>query len=129
MMAPVRPHRLHRLHRPINFVLALALLLASTLGLMHGTVHAPGLQQVETAQQATAGDAASLHGWVHQLFDHHDGDQCRLYDQLSGGCAALGVPPVVLALALPAASLPCFLGRAPCAPFAHFEARGPPALR
>ena len=125
----ITPVRLHRLHRPIDFVLALALLLASTLGLIHGTVHAPGLQQLETAEAATPDGAPSLHGWVHQLFDHHDGDQCRLYDQLSGGCAALGVPPVVLAPALPAAGLPCFLGRAPCAPFAHFEARGPPAPR
>jgi hypothetical protein len=43
------PVRMHRFRRPINFILTLALLLASTLGMMHGSLHAPGLQHFETA--------------------------------------------------------------------------------
>lgn len=128
-------------------MLALALLLASTLGLVHGTLHAPGLQGAATALAAASGadlpahaeaDSAAdtgatspgLHAWLFKLFDHHDGgDQCRLYDQLSGGCSPPGVPLVLAALALPSASFAYFLGLAPFAASAPFEARAPPTPR
>jgi hypothetical protein len=135
--------RIHRIHRPINFVLALALLLASTLGLVHGNLHAPGLQHLEAtlahpavavAAQADGPAAAAdeagptpLHGWLLKLFDHHDGQQCRLYDQLNGGCAPLGVPLVAVPVALPTAIFLYFLGQPPVWPPALFEARGPPS--
>lgn len=132
---------MHRFRRPINFVLTLALLLASTLGMMHGSLHAPGLQHFETAlEQHSSGGAALAdgsaasadptgpsHGWLLKLFDHQEGQQCRLYDQLSGGCAPLGVPMVAVAIALPTATLPYFMGQAPAWPPALFEARGPPS--
>jgi hypothetical protein len=131
MMAPVTPHRLRR---PLHLVLALALLLASTLGLMHASLHAPGLQQLELQQAAHAatasGEAATpppLHGWLLKLFDHHEGAECRLYDQLGGSCSPPGVPLVVAVLALPAASFHFFLGQPPARPPALFEARGPPS--
>jgi hypothetical protein len=129
-----------RLRRPISLVLALALLLASTLGLVHGTLHAPGLQGSATTLSAVPGadppahaNAATtpgLHAWLLKLFDHHDGsDQCRLYDQLSGGCSPPGVPLVLAALALPSASFAYFLGHAPLPASAPFEARAPPTSR
>jgi hypothetical protein len=133
MMAPVTPSRLRP---PLHLVLALALLLASTLGLMHGSLHAPGLQQLAQLQQAGQADAPSgepaamakppLHGWLLKLFDHHEGAECRLYDQLSGSCSPPGVPPVVAILALPTAGFHFFLGLPPARPLAPFEARGPP---
>lgn len=136
------PVRIHRFHRQINFVLMLALLLASTLGLMHGTLHAPGLQHLEaTLAQPIDGAAqaggpvlatdevgpTSPHGWLLKLFDHHDGQQCRLYDQLSNGCAPPGVPLVAVPVVWPAASPRYFLDQAPAWPPALFEARGPPS--
>jgi len=123
----------------------LALLLASTLGLVHGLVHAPGLQRVEAPQahQASSGIAHAddpvaegehagsppSHGWLLKLFGHHDGEQCRLYDQLSGSCALPGVPLVAVAVALPTAIFLYSLGQPPVLPFAPFEARAPPSNR
>ena len=118
----------------------LALLLASTLGLVHGLVHAPGWQRVQAHQPcsgmahaddlAAEGDHAGSppsHGWLLKLFDHHDGDQCRLYDQLSGGCALPGVPLIAVLVALPTALFLYFLGQPPALPSALFEARAPPS--
>lgn len=128
-----------RCKRSISFVLAFALLLASTLGMVHGTVHAPGLQQLEAraAQAACASEAPagmleacageSAHGWLSRLFGHHDDEQCRLYDQLAGGCSPLGVPLVPAGLVLPHAIPHFFLAVAPCCPPALFNARGPPS--
>jgi len=121
----------------------LALLLASTLGLVHGLVHAPGLQRIEAARahEASGGmpGADSLaaesdhagstpsHGWLLKLFDHHGDGQCRLYDQLSGGCALPSVPFVAVPVALPTAIFLYFLGQPPLSPPALFKARGPPS--
>jgi len=141
-----------RLHRPISFVLALALLLASTLGLVHGTLHAPAVFHVDAFAPTAAGQLASSsqsanapahaedeirsaaagpHAWLFKLFDHHEGsDQCRLYDLLSGNCSPPGVPLAVLAaLALPQANFSYFHGLAPQRPSAPFDARAPPTAR
>jgi hypothetical protein len=121
----------------------LALLLASTLGLVHGLVHAPGMQRVEatpaiqasggvaqaddpSAQGGHAGSSTS-HGWLLKLFDHHEGEQCRLYDQLSGSCALPGVPLIAAAVVLPTAIFLYSLGQPRVLPSALFEARAPPS--
>jgi len=137
--------RIHRFHRPISFVLALALLLASTLGMVHGNLHAPGLHQADTtlarpavgainladgygsAPAAGESGPTPLHGWLLKLFDHHDGEQCRLYDQLSGSCALPSVPFVAAAVVLPTAIFLYSLGQPPVLPSALFEARAPPS--
>ncbi len=118
----------------IACVLTLALWFASTLGLVHGVVHTPGLSQA-TAQGPTQVTATHTHksllGSVAALFtDHHEGDaQCRLYDQLSHGPAAVSVPMIVLPLVLPTATFDFFAGEALARWVALFQARGPPSPR
>lgn len=143
---------MRRSKRPIFFVLALALWLASTLGLVHGTLHAPELLGVASTAEtdvtcafdsADASEGArcgassdtshelhashGLHGWLSKLFGHHSGDQCRLYEQLAASCAPLGVPVVAILLALPQSTPAYFLGAAPARSAAVFDARGPPS--
>ncbi|RYH69245.1 MAG: hypothetical protein EON54_02625 [Alcaligenaceae bacterium] len=120
----------------IACVLTLALWFASTLGLVHGVVHTPGLaqgpSQVSTPATSVAGHThKSLLGSVAALFtDHHEGDaQCRLYDQLSHGPAAVSVPLIVLPLVLPTATFDFFAGEALARWVALFQARGPPSPR
>jgi hypothetical protein len=101
--------RRSRCNTGLVIVLALALWLASTLGLMHRVVH------------GGAGHAAPAACGL-------DAD-CRLYDQLAGGAAALSVPLVVLPIALPMARLHYFLGEALARWVTLFDARGPPVTR
>ena len=117
----------------IACVLTLALWFASTLGLVHGVVHTPGLAQAHShAQPSVAAHThQSLFGSVTALFtDHHQGDaQCRIYDQLSHGPAAVAVPLIVLPLVLPTATFDFFQGEALARWVALFDARGPPSVR
>ena len=120
------------LRSAIVFGLALALWFASTLGLVHGTLHGHGALPAPAAvAQADAASSGPAANGIGKLFDGHaDGDtQCRLYDQLSGGHALPAVPPVVLPITLPAASFHFFLGEALARWVALFDARGPPATR
>jgi hypothetical protein len=121
---------LNRLHAPLRsaivFAMVLALWFASTLGQMHGMLHGHGTLPAT----ALPADSSAAHG-AGKLFDGHaDGDnQCRLYDQLSGGHALPGLPPLVLPISLPTASFHFFLGEALARWVALFDARGPPATR
>jgi hypothetical protein len=134
--------QLNRLRRPLSIVLMLAVLLASTLGLVHGTLHAPGLPHGDTTlarygEEATAPATATAtaaskvgqqprHGWLSKLFDHEAGGQCRLYDQLHSHCAPLAVLLVVASLAPAALVFHSFPDEAPAWRPALFDARGPP---
>lgn len=112
--------------------LALALWLATTLGLVHGMLHGYAAPQgAAAALQAGAPSHGTVaQGLGHLFGGHDDGDtQCRLYDQLSGGNALPGLPPLVLPIALPTASFHFFLGEALARWVALFDARGPPATR
>ena len=124
-------------------LLALALWFASTMGLVHGVVHLPGVPQA-IAQTGTGGAsspslpssaakvvrATHLTGFAALFADHADGDaQCRLYDQLSHGSAALSVPLIVLPLVLPTATFDFFQGEVLARWVALFQARGPPSSR
>ena len=117
----------------IACVLTLALWFASTLGLVHGVVHTPGLAQAHSHAQppVAAHTHQSLFGSVTALFtDHHQCDaQCRIYDQLSHGPAAVAVPLIVLPLVLPTATFDFFQGEALARWVALFQARGPPSPR
>ena len=125
-----------RLHSPLRcaivFGLALALWFAGTLGLLHGALHGHGAASGHAValQPDAPGDDHAASG-AGKLFDGHaDGDnQCRLYDQLSGGHALPVLPPLVLPLVLPTASFHYFLGEALARWVALFDARGPPAAR
>ncbi|MEP6721994.1 MAG: hypothetical protein ABJA77_11145 [Variovorax sp.] len=110
--------------------LAVALWVAGTLGLVHRTVHVPGAPHA-TVQQASATAKAHSHGnWIAALFgQHHEDADCRLYDQLAHGPAALGVPMMVLPLVLPVAVFDFLEGQALARWVALFDARGPPSSR
>jgi hypothetical protein len=127
----------------IAVLLAVALWFASTMGLVHGVVHVPGAPQA--TEQATKAPAASavarqsvakavrtahFTGFAALFADHADGDaQCRLYDQLSHGPAAIAVPLIVLPLVLPTATFDFFQGEVLARWVALFQARGPPSSR
>ncbi|RYZ06719.1 MAG: hypothetical protein EOO24_11490, partial [Comamonadaceae bacterium] len=64
-----------------------------------------------------------------KLFGFHGDAECRLYDQLSGAAAVLGVPLVVLPVVLPTARFAFFEGEYLARWVALFDARGPPPTR
>lgn len=113
-------------------VLALALVLAQSIGLIHGIAHAPlltGSQQSAYAEQAS--DATD--SFVERLFgDHQDQNgnaKCHLFDQsnhLDGLCdVSVVVLPTHFATAIPVAFAGLFTVRW----LAAFHARGPPSFR
>ncbi|RZL86998.1 MAG: hypothetical protein EOP82_28215 [Variovorax sp.] len=117
--------------RAILCVLAFAMWLATTLGFVHRTVHNPltahaPIVSVEALDTEAAGHA---HHGLTALFGDHTNADCRLYDQLSHGPAALCVPLLVLPMALPAATFACLEGEAIARWVALFDARGPPSTR
>ena len=127
-----------RLLRSVAVTLLFAVWLASTLGLVHATLHVPGEQAraLSGAREVLAetgrvqpGDAAPRHGWIHALFGDKTDAQCRLYDQLAHGSSAPGVPLVVLPMLLPAATFAFLEGEAVARWVSLFEARGPPSIR
>ena len=109
-------------------VLGLALVLAQSIGLIHGIAHAPLLTLTHAVQASEAPDS-----FVEHLFgDHQDQDgnaKCRLFDQsnhLDGLCDISAVVlPTHFARAIPVA----FTGRSTVPWFATFNARGPPSFR
>ena len=141
----LRLSRLPRLNANpfIATLLAVALWFASTMGLVHGVVHVPGATQAtEQATKASTDSAvarqsvakavrtAHVTGFAALFADHADGDaQCRLYDQLSHGPAAIAVPLIVLPLVLPTATFDFFQGEVLARWVALFQARGPPSSR
>ena len=126
--------------RAIAVVLMVALWFAGTLGLVHSTLHAPGLAHAHALADAQAQaqaktvnpDGAHAHAaprGIAGLFGDHSDAECRLYDQLSHGSGALGVPTVVLPVLLPTATFAYLQGEAIARWVALFDARGPPSTR
>ncbi len=123
--------------RVFFFGLALAVVLAQTLGLMHGVmhgnVHSP---QVELAEQSELAYGSDDHdhdhsdSWVERLFGSHgDESDCRVYDQLSHGDAAPATAGPTLPLSLTPFVFSLLPGLAVARWHALFQARGPPNLR
>ena len=126
--------------RAIAVALAVALWFAGTLGLMHSTLHVPGLVHAHTGAHALADATAQsahpdgAHGHavargLAGLFGNHSNAECRLYDQLSHGSGALGVPMMVLPVLMPSATFAYLQGEAIARWVALFDARGPPSTR
>ncbi|QFZ87621.1 hypothetical protein GFK26_15900 [Variovorax paradoxus] len=118
-----------RTTRALVVALAFALWFAGTMGLMHRSLHVPGLP---AAAAAATAQAEHRHGTGHtlaSLFGVHDDADCRLYDQLAHGAGAPGVPLVVLPMLLPAATFAYLQGEAIARWVALFDARGPPSTR
>ena len=122
-----------RCHASLIVALAVALWLASTLGLMHRVLHPGAGNAPASAAVAQAHGVGHVHkvgqGGLLALFGDHVDADCRLYDQLAGGAAALSVPLVVLPIALPMARFHYFLGEALARWVTLFDARGPPLTR
>jgi len=122
--------------RAIAIALVVALWFAGTLGLMHRSLHVPGLAHANATAHATgqavhaesAQEHAARRGIVGLFGDHSDAE-CRLYDQLSHGSGALGVPMVALPVLLPSATFAYLQGEAIARWVALFDARGPPSTR
>jgi hypothetical protein len=116
--------------RALLCVLAFALWFATTMGLVHRTVHGhAGSQMPAVAALVEEGEADHGPHGLSALFGTHTDAQCRLYDQLSNGPAALGVPAVVLPALLPAAVFLYLEGEVLARWVALFDARGPPSAR
>ena len=138
---------------------ALALLMAQALGLLHGIVHSP-VQANSTAYTTALAHAPSVRGpalgtvtpsytrshgastgdvrrkaaaapvFLALLFSGHlDKSDCRAYDQLSHFDAAPGVAALALPLVLTPVLLSTLTGLATARWHALFQARGPPPLR
>lgn len=105
--------------------LMFALWFAATLGLFHRTVHVPELAAAAVVSETGHAHATGLAA----LFGEHGEAECRLYDHLSGGPAALSVPLVVLPITLPAATFAFLQGEFIARWVALFDARGPPSTR
>lgn len=132
----------------LNWLLACTLLVAQTLGLMHGVVHGlqsasgprvstslqavtridPAQQVAQAAQRVQAGASAiSAASWVNALFSSHNGENdCRLYDQASHGSIVPQVAVLALPVVLPPLAVAIFQGEALARWAAFFDARGPP---
>ena len=130
-------------------LLALALWVASTLGLVHRTLHPPVTFATVSLAVGTASTAdivgtnvggsspsatrQTLHAGAGRglaaLFGSHGEGDCRLYDQLVGGIAIPLVPFVLLPVMLPMARFHYFLGEALVRWVVLFDARGPPLAR
>jgi hypothetical protein len=140
IIASQAPHRSILSTRAIAIALVVALWFAGTLGLIHRSLHVPGLGQPAAAAQASHGEEARVqaahvshvphvpHG-IASLFGDHTDAECRLYDQLSHGSGALGVPTLVLPVLLPSATFAYLQGEAIARWVALFDARGPPSAR
>ncbi|MFM9926649.1 hypothetical protein VLK31_26940 [Variovorax sp. H27-G14] len=115
--------------RAIVIALAFALWIAGTLGVMHRSLHVPGLAQAQAqAQPQGVVHKHAAHG-LESLFGEHTDAECRLYDQLGDGSATPSVPLVVLPMLLPAATFAFLEGEAIARWVALFDARGPPSAR
>jgi hypothetical protein len=131
-MKPITAPSVRRASPWLSAVLALALVYLQTVGLLHRVAHAPqALARVSqtaphdgaTTAQATAGERV----WD-ALFHHPaQGEDCRLFDQLSLAELALDAP--ALAAPPPAGTVAAWPAAAPrgaAARLAH-RARAPPA--
>ena len=113
--------------------LAGALLLAQTLGFIHGVVHAKPHDVVHERHLPLhhhadhAGHAHPADTWFESLFSSHDGNaDCRLFDQASQGDAAPALAQFGLPSLPPSAAVAIFQGEALARWAALFDARGPP---
>ena len=109
-------------------VLALALVLAQSIGLVHGIAHAPLLTHAQAEQASGAPDS-----FVERLFgDHHDQNgnaTCHLFDQSNHLDGLCDVPSVALPTPIAGFIAIACAGLFTARRLAPFQARGPPSFR
>ncbi|MDO8387377.1 MAG: hypothetical protein Q7T13_13390 [Polaromonas sp.] len=122
-------------------LLALVLLLAPLLGLMHGVVHGAGgplpgqhahVHDGHDHDHAPehAHEHAGDHGWLADVFSvHADAADCRVYDQLCHSDAVASPPALLLPVVLSSFVFHFLEGEVLARRAALFEARGPPPTR
>lgn len=115
----MKRHGTRRLPALRVWLLAVALLYAQTLGLLHGLSHAGLAQKV-------AGVSMPAGGGPFQGHDSGSGD-CRLFDQAAHGDALSCAAAPVLPPAPPIFSTGLSWGGRAVGHAAHFDARAPPA--
>ena len=124
----------------LAWFVVLALLLAQTLGLMHGTVHGPAngtalrearlVVKIKLLDSQLAASKQQTNPQLGALFSSHtNASDCLLYDQASHGGAALHVMVLTLPVLLPSFAVAIFAGEALARWAALFDARGPPGTR
>ncbi len=122
--APQRPWR----HRALALWLALLVVLAPTLGRMHGVLHLPPLVAAAFSTSVHGSDApAAAPGGIAALFQHHAVLDCWQFEQLGHGHDQ---PSFAWAGPAPAPSVsPAWQPHAQpqAAPLRPFQARAPPA--
>ncbi len=127
------------IRRAILWLVLVVLVSGQTLGLVHRVVHDSSLGASVSAAPLTAAsisgasaqadEPVATRGWASDLFNTHDDDSCRVFDQLGHGGLLPGVPAINLPLLLPFLVLLWFQGEAIARWAALFDARGPPTLR
>ncbi|MGH8035041.1 MAG: hypothetical protein ACREO9_07445 [Lysobacterales bacterium] len=123
--------------RSLAWLLACTLLLAQTLGLMHGVVHGSEVHGLDRGHQHPHGhdhvhdsDADPGTGWLASVFSSHDGEpDCRLFDQGSHGSAAPAMAALCLPMVLSSFVFDVSRSEALARWAALFDARGPPLSR
>jgi hypothetical protein len=112
-------------------LLLVAMVLAQSLGLMHGVIHTAPLN-AERHVPSVHGDVHehAARSWLADLYAaHHHESDCRLYDQFSHGDCV----PAMAILWIPLLATPAFLkvfeAPSPLTHAALVQARGPPLLR
>jgi hypothetical protein len=102
-----------------------AVLCTQSLGLVHKTVHAPGLWSAAQATVHADARPAPKAGLLAHLGAEATSSDCLIYDQLVQ-TAGFQVPPVLAVGMLPALPVPFVLRDQRRITPALFEARGPP---
>lgn len=124
--------------RSLAWLLACTLLLAQTLGLMHGVVHGNQAHvrssghehHVHDHDHPDAAEADHGDGWLESFFPSHDGEpDCRLFDQASHGSAAPAMAALCLPMVLSSFVFDVSRSEALARWAALFDARGPPLTR
>jgi hypothetical protein len=122
---------LRRAHLLLLGLLVLAVLWLTTLGVLHGILHARMATSSDPVSVALpAHPAAAASTFVRHLLPHHTGDRaCLLLDGVSHAGAAPALSEPFLPFVLPAAVLTLGAGEFCARSAALFDARGPPSSR
>ena len=130
-MKPRAFFRCQCLNWAAGLLLAYALLVSQTLGLMHAVTHTDGIatnRATGVPHVHTPDAAVSLAGdWLVAFFSkHQSGSDCRIFDHTSQIDVLLCAAPGLFPTLMPSFEVAIFEGEALARWAALFDARGPP---